>query len=468
MNRVPIVTLFVLVIASLVVGACAPAATPVPTQPPAPVETEMPPTPMPELKDIVDTAVADGRFTTLVAAVQAAGLVETLKGEGPFTVFAPTDEAFAKLPAGTVEDLLKPENLETLQNILLYHVVPGKVMAADVTALASAETASGQTVAIKTDMGNVYINDAKVVITDIETSNGVIHVIDAVLLPPAELTDVVDTAVADGRFTTLVAAVQAAGLVETLKGEGPFTVFAPTDDAFAKLPAGTVEDLLKPENLETLQNILLYHVVPGKVMAEDVVMLDGQMVDTALEGKQIAISVKDGKVYLNDSAEVIITDIETSNGVIHVIDAVLLPPAELTDVVDTAVADGRFTTLVAAVQAAGLVETLKGEGPFTVFAPTDEAFAKLPEGTVEELLKPENLETLQNILLYHVVPGKVMAEDVVMLDGQMVDTALEGEQILISIKDGKVFLNDSAEVIITDIETSNGVIHVIDTVLLPE
>jgi len=332
MNRVPIVTLFVLVIASLVVGACAPAATPVPTQPPAPVETEMPPTPtpMPELTDIVDTAVADGRFTTLVAAVQAAGLVETLKGEGPFTVFAPTDEAFAKLPDGTVEELLKPENLETLQNILLYHVVPGKVMAADV------------------------------------------------------------------------------------------------------------------------------------------VMLDGQMVDTALEGKQIAISVKDGKVYLNDSAEVIITDVETSNGVIHVIDAVLLPPAELTDIVDTAVADGRFTTLVAAVQAAGLVETLKGEGPFTVFAPTDEAFAKLPEGTVEELLKPENLETLQNILLYHVVPGKVMAEDVVMLDGQMVDTALEGEQILISIKDGKVFLNDSAEVIITDIETSNGVIHVIDTVLLPE
>ena len=111
----------------------------------------------------------------------------------------------------------------------------------------------------------------KVIITDIETSNGVIHVIDTVLLPPAKLADIVDTAVADGRFTTLVAAVQAAGLVETLKGEGPFTVFAPTDEAFAKLPAGTVEDLLKPENLETLTNILLYHVVPGKVMAADVV-----------------------------------------------------------------------------------------------------------------------------------------------------------------------------------------------------
>ena len=274
MKRLPLVTLFVLVIASLILGACAPASTPAPTQLPAPTATPVPPTATPAPKDIVDTAVADGRFTTLVAAVQAAGLVETLKGEGPFTVFAPTDEAFAKLPAGTVEDLLKPENLETLKNILLYHVVAGKVMAADVTKLESAETVLGESVKIKVDMGNVYINEAQVVLTDIETSNGVIHVIDSVILPPAKLSDIVDTAVADGRFTTLVAAVQAAGLVDTLKSEGPFTVFAPTDEAFAKLPAGTVEDLLKPENLETLKNILLYHVVAGKVMAADVTKLE--------------------------------------------------------------------------------------------------------------------------------------------------------------------------------------------------
>ena len=135
--------------------------------------------------------------------------------------------------------------------------------------------------------------------------------------------DIVDTAIADGRFTTLVTAVKAAGLVDTLKGAGPFTVFAPTDDAFAKLPAGTVEGLLK--DIPTLKNILLYHVLSGKVMAADVLKLDGKMVDTALMGKQIKISIKDGKVYLNDTAQVIITDIQTSNGVIHVIDAVLLP-----------------------------------------------------------------------------------------------------------------------------------------------
>jgi transforming growth factor-beta-induced protein len=316
-----------LVVASLVMAACAPAATPTP----APAPTAMPKptaTPEPMVKDIVDTAVADGRFTTLVAAVKAAGLVDTLKGAGPFTVFAPTDDAFAALPAGTIDELLKPENKQKLTDILLYHVVSGKVMAADVTKLTSATTMLGKDVAVKVDMGNVYINESKVIITDIETSNGIIHVIDAVLLPPAEdammeKKTIVDIAVADGRFKTLVAAVQAAGLVETLSGEGPFTVFAPTDDAFAKLPAGTVDTLLKPENKQKLTDILLYHVVSGKVMAADVVKLT--KAPTVL-GKDVTITVKDGKVFLNDTVQVIITDIEASNGVIHVIDAVLLPP----------------------------------------------------------------------------------------------------------------------------------------------
>jgi transforming growth factor-beta-induced protein len=325
MKRFTFIPLFVLLIASLILSACAPEATPLPTEPPVPTATPVPPTPTPAPKDIVDTAIADGRFTTLVTALQAAGLVDALKGEGPFTVLAPTDDAFAKLPAGTVEDLLKPENLETLKNILLYHVIDGKFMSADVMSLESADTLSGESIKIKEDMGNVYVNDAMVTIKDIETANGVIHVIDTVLLPPAKQADIVDTAVADGRFTTLVTAVQATGLVDTLKGEGPFTVFAPTDEAFAKLPAGTLESLLTPEGLETLKNILLYHVLPGKFMAEDLVKLDGQMVDTELEGQQISISVKDGKVYLNDTVQVIITDIEVLNGVIHVIDAVLLP-----------------------------------------------------------------------------------------------------------------------------------------------
>jgi uncharacterized surface protein with fasciclin (FAS1) repeats len=136
-------------------------------------------------KDIVETAVGAGSFKTLVAAVQAAGLVETLKGKGPFTVFAPTDEAFAKLPAGTVESLLKPENKEKLVAVLTYHVVPGKVMAADVVKLTEAPTVQGSKAKVTVADGTVMIDNAKVVKTDIETSNGVIHVIDAVILPPA-------------------------------------------------------------------------------------------------------------------------------------------------------------------------------------------------------------------------------------------------------------------------------------------
>lgn len=134
-------------------------------------------------QDIVDTAISAGSFHTLVAAVKAAGLVDTLKGPGPFTVFAPTDEAFAKLPAGTVEDLLKPENKAKLQAILTYHVVAGKVMVADVVKLHSATTVNGQQLRVKTAMGSVMVDNAKVVKTDIVCANGVIHVIDTVLLP---------------------------------------------------------------------------------------------------------------------------------------------------------------------------------------------------------------------------------------------------------------------------------------------
>jgi transforming growth factor-beta-induced protein len=406
----------------------------------------------------VDIAVADGRFSTLVAAVQAAGLVETLSGEGPFTVFAPTNDAFAKLPKETLDNLLKPENKDQLVKILTYHVVPGKVLASDVVKLSEAQTVAGEPITIKVEGDKVFINDAQVIITDIEASNGVIHVIDTVILPPSMTaeakTDIVDIAAADGRFTTLVAAVQAAGLVDTLKGEGPFTVFAPTDDAFAKLPEGTLETLLKPENKQQLTDILLYHVLPGKVMASEV--KDGLIADTAL-GTSVFFKVDMGKVYINE-AQIIITDIEASNGVIHVIDTVILPK----DIVDAAVFN-QFNTLVAAVQAAGLVDTLKGEGPFTVFAPTDEAFAKLPAGTLDNLLKPANKKQLTDILLYHVVSGRVLAEDVVKL--QQADTAL-GKPVTIKVQDGKVYIND-AQVILTDIKTTNGVIHVIDTVLLP-
>ena len=279
-------------------------------------------------KDIVATAVGAGQFNTLVAAVKAAGLVGALQGKGPFTVFAPTDEAFAKLPAGTVEALLKDP--KALSNILLYHVVPGAVKAAAVTDGLTAKTLQGSPVTFKVMDGKAMIEGAGIVATDVMASNGVIHVIDSVILPPAKAAapaaapaakDIVATAVGAGQFNTLVAAVKAAGLVEALQGKGPFTVFAPTDEAFAKLPAGTVEALLKDP--KALANILLYHVVPGAVKAAAVT--DGLTAKT-LQGSPVTFKVMDGKAMI-EGAGIVATDVMASNGVIHVIDSVILPPA---------------------------------------------------------------------------------------------------------------------------------------------
>jgi transforming growth factor-beta-induced protein len=339
MKRTGILSLLLVVL--LLMAACASPAAPAPATP-APAATPAPePTPEPvdepeeaEL-NIVETAIAAGSFETLVAAVSAAGLADALSGEGPFTVFAPTDEAFAALPDGLVESLLEdPEG--DLTQILLYHVLSGQVMAADVTDGLEAETLQGSTVAFSISDGVVMINGATIIATDIEASNGVIHVIDAVILPPADEVDmdaeeadveaelnIVETAIAAGNFETLVAAVSAAGLADALSGEGPFTVFAPTDEAFADLPEGTVEALLEdPEG--DLTQILLYHVLSGQVMAADVT--DGLEAET-LQGSTVSFTISDGVVMIN-GATIIVTDIEASNGVIHVIDAVILPPAE--------------------------------------------------------------------------------------------------------------------------------------------
>ena len=268
--------------------------------------------------NIIETAVAAGNFNTLAAALTAAELVKPLQGKGPFTVFAPTDAAFEKLPKGTVEALLKPENRADLTTILTYHVVPGQVSAEQVVKLKNATSLNGQRLAIHVDDSGVQVEGVKVIKTDIICGNGIIHVIDAVMIPSTK--DLVETAVEAGSFNTLAAALKAADLVETLQGKGPFTVFAPTDAAFAALPEGTVAELLKPENKAKLQSILTYHVVSGRVYSDQ---LETSTVPT-VQGSPLSIQVKDGKVWVG-GATVRKADIETSNGVIHVIDKVILP-----------------------------------------------------------------------------------------------------------------------------------------------
>ena len=268
--------------------------------------------------DIVDTAVAAGSFKTLAAALQAAGLVETLKGAGPFTVFAPTDEAFAKLPAGTVESLLKPENKDLLVAVLTYHVVPGKAMAKDVLGRPSWTTVNGQRVDISQKNGKAMIDGATITATDVSASNGVIHVIDTVIMPARA--NLVETA-REAKFTTLVRLVEAAGLASVLSGKEPLTVFAPTDEAFAKLPQATLDSLLKPENKAELVKILTFHVVPGRVYSDQAIAAKSA---ATVQGGRVTIAERGGKVMV-DNATVAKADIEASNGVIHVIDTVILP-----------------------------------------------------------------------------------------------------------------------------------------------
>ncbi|MBY0309123.1 MAG: fasciclin domain-containing protein, partial [Phycisphaerales bacterium] len=262
---------------------------------------------------------ANPDFKTLVKAAQAAGLIDTLNSAGPFTLFAPTDDAFAKVDKHALADLLKPENRERLRNVLLYHVVSAKVEAAEALKLTSAQAVNGQRLDLRINNGKLMIDDAKVTATDVGASNGVIHVIDKVLMPAQD--DIAGVAAHAGMFKTLLAAARAAGLTDALTGKDPLTLFAPTDEAFDKLPKGTVESLLKPENKEMLKKVLLLHVVPGRVYSDKVVKLASAK---SLDGQTLTPAVKDGRVSVNGAA-VVKTDIEATNGVVHVIDAVLLP-----------------------------------------------------------------------------------------------------------------------------------------------
>ncbi|MFP4365804.1 MAG: fasciclin domain-containing protein [Bacteroidales bacterium] len=390
---------------------------------------------------------------TLAAAVSAAGLTETLSGNGPFTVFAPTDDAFDALPEGTLQSLLDDAE-GALTDILLYHVVETKAMSSGLSNGQNIPTLFGEDVTVTINSEGVFINDAKVTIADIETENGVVHVIDAVLMPEAPMpATVVDIVVGSADHETLEAAVTAAGLVETLQGDGPFTVFAPTDAAFGALPEGTLDALLAdPEG--DLKDILLYHVVAGEAMSSD--LSDGQEIETVL-GSDITVTINNDGVFIND-AQVTVANIEAENGVVHVIDAVLTPmPATVVDIV---VGSADHETLEAAVTAAGLVETLQGDGPFTVFAPTDAVFAALPDGTLDDLLDDPS-GVLTDILLYHVVAGKAMSSD--LSDGQEIETVF-GDDITVAINNDGVFIND-AMVTVADIEAENGVVHVIDAML---
>ena len=289
--------------------------------------------------------------------------------------------------------------------------------------------------------------------------------------------NIVQTAVAAGKFKTLVALVKKAGLAGTLSAPGKLTVFAPTDQAFANLKKSNPALYNKvATNKKLLQSVLTYHVVGKRIPAAAAIAAakKGLKVKT-VQGESIALSFKGGKIVLDGTARVVTPDVKASNGVIHAIDAVLVPPslsqppAPTESIVQIALGNSDFSTLVSLLQKAGLVDAISAPGPFTVFAPTNEAFAKLAKAapaTYAAVLA--NPALLAKVLTYHVVAGNIKSAQAIAVAQQNGTVKpLEGEAISLSLKDGKLTLNGSATVVTADILATNGVIHVIDTVIVP-
>ena len=406
------------------------------------------------LDNIPRTAHCTGMHNSLVSAIIQADLLSTLEGDGPFTVFAPTDMAFAQANIDLVS-LDTPEGKATLSDILLYHVVSGEVPSSAVTDCMSADSANEKPLSFTVDNG-VMVNDANVITPDVATSNGIIHVIDKVLMPTDTPNDIPATARCTGIHDSLVAAVLQADLLETLQGEGPFTVFAPTDQAFIDANID-LADLDTPEGKEILSNILQYHVVSGSVASSTI---ENCATAQAVNDQSLAFTV--GNTVMVNDANVISADVATSNGVIHVIDKVLTPTSTPNNIPTTAGCTGVHNSFVAAVIQAELLSTLEGEGPFTVFAPTDQAFTDAGID-LTALNTPEGKEILTNILLHHVYQGSLASSDIT--DG-LTRSMVNGDDITFTLVDGKVMIGESM-VQTADVATSNGVIHVVDKVIMP-
>ena len=405
---------------------------------------------------VVDIIVNSENHNTLETAVIQADLAATLSGDGPYTVFAPTDAAFDALPNGVLDNVLADNDVLTA--ILLHHVHSGNTLSTDLSDGMEVPTLNDDILTVSIDGEVVMIDMATVTIADIIASNGVVHVIDMVLIPATDDQTVMSIIANSPAHTILKEAILAAELDGTLSGEGPFTVFAPSDDAFDGLPDGALDLILA--NTEQLTDLLLNHVHSGNVLSTE--LSDGMIVPT-LNETELTVSI-DGMTVMIDLATVIQADLIASNGVVHVIDKVLLPDfgQEDTTVYSIIKASPIHTTLEAAIDAAELGETLSGDGPFTVFAPTDDAFDALAAGALDNLLA--DIPLLTEILLHHVHSGNVLSTD--LSDGMEVPT-LNDDVLVVSIDAGNVMI-DMSTVIQPDIVASNGVVHAINAVLVAD
>jgi len=441
-------------------------------------------------QSIVEIAQGNNDFESLVAALQAGDLVDDLSGDGPFTVFAPTDAAFDALIASSDDiDELSDISQESLIQILQYHVASGEVLSTDLSDGQNISTLlSGESLTVGISGGTVTVGNGTVVQADILATNGVIHAVDQVLIPEGFTIELVPPTIAEivsgdpDNFSILLAALQEAPdlLAAASAADANVTVFAPTDAAFVALletlttATGDTYDELSDIPGFVLERVLQYHILgeaktSGELGSEE----------TTLSGETISIAA-DGDVTINGSATVATADVAASNGVVHVIDAVLVPELILNSlgtVLEPAIFDGeeRFTTLVTAVETAGLVGALTAaDATLTVFAPTNDAFdAYIAESDFADAAALLASDLLDEVLLYHVlgmeVPSSAIAAGassaMTLYDD---DEGGPGEEIYISNNgENGIFLNGTAQVIIPDLQEANGVVHVIDAVLVP-
>jgi uncharacterized surface protein with fasciclin (FAS1) repeats len=404
----------------------------------------------PEFVDASDSTIAqvaagDEQFSTLVAALTEADLVSTLDNpDATFTVFAPTNDAFDMIDEGTLAALL--EDTDALSAVLLQHVV-ADVEADSVTAFSlngtSIETVSGASVPIliNEETDSLTVGGANVVVSNIQANNGIIHVIDTVIVGDVELPtpamSIVDVAAGNENFSTLVELLQSTGLDTTLADTSTeFTVFAPSHAAFDAVDDATLDALA--QDADALTEVLTYHVVQGATVLQDGAVQIAQSSENKVEtvnGSEVALSLSGSDLYVNSSL-VSQTDIMADNGVIHVVDQVILPIEE-TDassqtIADIAAGNDDFSTLVAALSAADLVDTLDDEAAtFTVFAPTNTAFDKIEDTALSGLLA--DTDALSQVLLQHVVADvEVGAVDAFAANGTAVNT-VSGEDVAVDI-----------------------------------
>jgi transforming growth factor-beta-induced protein len=437
---------------------------------------------------ILDIAINDPNFSTLVAVVKFAGFERVLGGKKHVTAFAPTNQAFDDLLAAlgiSAGDLLQDGNQELVRHILAYHVTRGSQFAADVLSSKRLKMFAKEYAYIRVQqdpqIGNGKYGFANIKATDIKASNGVVHVLDKVIVPqkidlPIANPTILDIAANNPDFSTLVAAVKFAGFEDVLAGSDELTAFAPTNEAFDKLLKKlglSAAELLVESNKKLVQRILLYHLAPHPYYASTVVA--STRIRT-LEGGKAYIKTDKGVQIGNDVngyANIILTDIDASNGVVHVLDEVIIPKKlDLRPtILDIAVGNPDFSLLVEAVQFAGLESLLSGKKQLTTFAPNNAAFVALLDDlgiSKDDLFQKSNKKLVRTILLYHIINNAKYAADVVAADRFKTRA---WEYAYIRTDKGPQIGNSKygfANIIATDIAASNGVVHVLDKVIIPK